>query len=386
MMLISRSDRGALARWWFTVDRALLSAVLLLMAAGVLISMAASPPVAERIGLDSFHFFKSQLFYLFFAVIGLVIVSFFDPIWIRRTGFLTFVGAIALMVAALKFGPEIKGAHRWINVGPLNLQPSEFAKPGFVVVAAWFLAEHSKRPDMPGQYIAYGAAGLFLGLLVLQPDFGQTALVTMTFGAMLLVFGISWIYIFGLLGLTSIAMLLSYTLVPHVASRIDRFLNPDKGDTFQVDTAIAAFNNGGVLGAGPGGGVAKLSLPDAHTDFAFAVVGEEFGLLVCLSLMALFFFAIMRVLKRSRHEKDAFSALAMAGLITMFGLQACINMGVNVALLPAKGMTLPFISYGGSSLLGTALAMGMILALARRTPLPPHRPEAKLSTPFEAAA
>jgi cell division protein FtsW len=208
-----------------------------------------------------------------------------------------------------------------------------------------------------------------LGLLVLQPDFGQTALVTTTFGAMLLVYGISWIYVFGLAGLAGIAMKLSYALVPHVASRIDRFLNPDKGDTFQVDTAIAAFNNGGVLGAGPGGGVAKLVLPDAHTDFAFAVVGEEFGLIVCLALMALFFFVIMRVLKRAKREQEPFAALAMTGLVTMFGLQACINMGVNVALLPAKGMTLPFISYGGSSLLGTALAMGFILALGRATPL-----------------
>ncbi len=367
-MLISRSDRGALARWWFTVDRALLSSVLLLMAVGVLISMAASPPVAERIGLDSFHFFKSQLFYLFFAVIGLFSISFLDANWVRRTAFLAFAGSLILMVAALKFGPEIKGAHRWINIGPIGIQPSEFAKPSFVAVAAWFLADHGKRPDMPGQFIAFAFAAVFIGLLVLEPDFGQTALVAMTFGCMLLVFGISWIYVLGLAGLTVVAMGVTYSLVPHVASRIDRFLHPDKGDTFQVDTAVEAFNNGGLLGAGPGAGVAKLRLPDSHTDFAFAVVGEEFGLIVCLALMALFFFVIMRVLKRASSEKDAFSSLAMTGLVTMFGLQACINMGVNVALLPAKGMTLPFISYGGSSLLGTALAMGFVLALARRTP------------------
>jgi cell division protein FtsW len=367
-MLISRSDRGALARWWFTIDLPLLSAVLLLMAMGVLISMAASPPVAERIGLDSFHFFKSQLFYLFFAVIGLVVVSFFDVAWVRRTSFLTFAASIILMLAALKFGPEIKGAHRWINLGPIGIQPSEFAKPGFVATAAWFLADRTKRPDMPGHYIAYGAGAVFLGLLVLQPDFGQTALVTLTFGAMLLIYGISWLLVLGLGALTVMAMGLSYALVPHVASRIDRFLHPDKGDTFQVDTATSAFNNGGLLGAGPGGGVAKMVLPDAHTDFAFAVVGEEFGLIACLALMLLFFFIIMRVLMRAKNENDPFAAMAMTGLVTMFGFQACINMGVNVALLPAKGMTLPFISYGGSSLLGTALAMGFVLALARRRP------------------
>ena len=360
-MLISRSDRGLLARWWFTIDRALLSSILLLMAIGVLISMAASPPVAERIGLDAFHFFRSQLFWLFFGVIGLVTVSFFDAVWVRRMAFATFFGSLALMVLALKFGPEIKGAHRWIY----GLQPSEFAKPGFVVFAAWFLADHIKRPDMPGHIISFGAAGVFLGLLVLEPDFGQTALVVLTFGFMLLVWGISWRYVFGLGALTVLAGGVSYKFASHVASRIDRFLNPSSGDTFQTDTAVTAFNNGGLMGTGPGGGVAKLVLPDAHTDMTFAVVGEEFGFIACTALMLLFFFIIFRVLKRAKMEEEPFAALAMTGLITMFGLQACINMGVNVGLLPAKGMTLPFISYGGSSLLGTALAMGFILALAR---------------------
>ena len=365
-MLISRSDRGALARWWFTIDRALLSSILLLMAMGVLISMAASPPVAERIGLDSFHFIKSQLFFNFIGVAILVTMSFMDPQNVRRAGIVTFVGAVALMLAALKFGPEIKGAHRWINLGPLNLQPSELAKPGFVIFAAWFLSDRVRRPDMPGPQIAFAAAGVLLLLLVLQPDFGQTALVTLTFGAMLLVFGIPWIVVGGLAALAVAAMAASYMLVPHVASRIDRFLHPTSGDTFQTDTAIEAFNNGGLLGTGPGGGVAKLVLPDAHTDFTFSVVGEEFGFIACVALMVVFFFIIIRVLVRARSEADPFAALAMTGLAAMFGLQACINMGVNVALLPAKGMTLPFISYGGSSLMGTALAMGFILALARR--------------------
>ena len=370
-MLISRSDRGALARWWFTIDRALMSAVLLLMAAGVLISMAASPPVAERIGLDSFHFVRSQLFYLVFAVFGLVAVSFFDPTAIRRVGFATFAGALILMLAAKFFGPEIKGAHRWINIGPLNLQPSELAKPGFVIVAAWFLSDKVRRPDMPGPLLAYGAAVLFIGLLVWQPDFGQTFLVILTLASMLLVYGISWTIVLGLGGLFVAAIAVSYALVPHVASRIDRFLNPDKGDTFQTDTAVDAFHNGGLLGTGPGGGVAKMVLPDAHTDFTFAVVGEEFGFIACMALLMLFFFVIFRVLMRAKAEAEPFPALAMSGLGAMFGLQACINMGVNVALLPAKGMTLPFISYGGSSLLGTALAMGCVLALARKR-VPQH--------------
>ena len=367
-MLLGRSDRGLLAQWWFTVDRGLMFAVLLLMAAGVLISMAASPPVAERIGIDTFHFFRSQLLYLLPATLVLVSMSFLSPRLVRRVGAAAFFGAIVLMVAALFIGPEIKGAHRWINVGPLNLQPSELVKPSFVIVAAWFLAEHTRKPELPGHLVAFGLFGLVIGLLVLQPDFGQTALVVLTFGAMLLIYGISWITVTALGGLTATGMVAAYALAPHVKSRVDRFLSPDKGDSFQVDTAIRAFKNGGFMGTGPGGGEAKLVLPDAHTDFTFAVVGEEFGLIACLLLMSLFAFVVLRVLMRAKSEPDPFPALALSGLGLVFGFQAVINMGVNVALLPAKGMTLPFISYGGSSLIGMAFAMGLVLALARKRP------------------
>ncbi len=367
-MLVSRSDRGVFARWWFTVDRPLLSAVLLLMAIGVLISMAASPPVAERIGLNTFHFFKFQLAFLLPAVVLLISVSLLEPKQARRAAFLMLGLSFALMVAALFWGPEIKGAHRWINFGPIGLQPSELAKPSFVVIAAWFLAEHTKRPDMPGHVIAYMIFAIFVGLLIVQPDFGQTALVVLTFGAMLLIYGIPWILVLGLAGLCASGVMAAYALVPHVTSRIDRFLNPDKGDTFQVDTATAAFHNGGLLGTGPGGGQAKQILPDAHTDFTFAVVGEEFGLIACIGLMLLFAFVVMRILQRAKIEPDPFPALALSGLGIVFGLQAVINMGVNVSLLPAKGMTLPLISYGGSSLIGVAFAMGMVLAFSRRQP------------------
>jgi cell division protein FtsW len=367
-MLVSRSDRGVFARWWFTVDRPLLSAVLLLMAIGVLISMAASPPVAERIGLNTFHFFKFQLAFLLPAVVLLISVSLLEPRQARRAAFLMLGLSIALMVAALFWGPEIKGAHRWINFGPIGLQPSELAKPSFVVIAAWFLAEHTKRPDMPGDVIAYMIFAIFVGLLIVQPDFGQTALVVLTFGTMLLIYGIPWIVVLGLAGLCVSGVMAAYALVPHVTSRIDRFLNPDKGDTFQVDTATAAFSNGGLLGTGPGGGQAKQILPDAHTDFTFAVVGEEFGLIACIGLMLLFAFVVMRILQRAKIEPDPFPALALSGLGIIFGLQTVINMGVNVSLLPAKGMTLPLISYGGSSLIGVAFAMGMVLAFSRRQP------------------
>ena len=367
-MLLGRSDRGLLAQWWFTVDRGLMFAVMLLMAAGVLISMAASPPVAERIGADTFHFFRSQLIYLAPAMAILVCMSFLSPRMVRRAGLAAFFGALVLMGAALFVGPEIKGAHRWINIGPLNLQPSEIAKPAFVIVAAWFLAEHTRRPEMPGHLIAFVLFGAFLGLLILQPDFGQTALVVLTFGSMLLIYGISWITVVALGGVAATGMVAAYALVPHVQSRVDRFLSPDKGDSFQVDTAIQAFKNGGVMGTGPGGGEAKLVLPDAHTDFTFAVVGEEFGLVACLLLMSLFAFVVLRILMRAKTEPDPFPALALSGLALVFGFQAIINMGVNTALLPAKGMTLPFISYGGSSLIGMAFGMGLVLALGRKRP------------------
>jgi cell division protein FtsW len=364
-MLISRSDRGLFASWWFTVDRLLLSAVLLLMAAGVLISMAASPPVAERLGLESFHFFKNQLFYLGFAVVILIATSLLEPLQARRAAFMVFFGSLALMVAALFYGPEIKGAHRWIDIGPINLQPSEFAKPAFIVMVAWFLAEHLRKPEMPGLPIALLLAGAFVGLLVVQPDFGQSALVVITFIALLLVYGIPWILVIGISALGGSGVFLAYRMIPHVASRIDRFLNPEKGDTFQVDTATQAFQNGGLFGAGPGGGEAKQILPDSHTDFTFAVVGEEFGFIACMGLILLFAFIVIRILGRAKAEPDPFAALAMSGLAVIFGLQSVINMGVNVSLLPAKGMTLPFISYGGSSLMSMAFAMGLVLAFAR---------------------
>ena len=368
-MLIRRSDRGLIANWWFTVDKALLSSVLLLMAAGVLISMAASPPVAERIGLNSFHFFKNQLFYLFPAIGVLIGTSLLRSYQAKRIAFIVFGVSLVLMVLALFIGPEIKGAHRWLNIGPLNLQPSELAKPAFVVMVAWFLAERTKRPEMPGHFVAFALAIVFVVLLVLQPDFGQTALVVLTFAAMLLIYGISWILVGGLASLGAVGVLAAYFLAAHVRSRVDRFLNPDKGDTFQVDTATQAFQSGGLLGAGPGAGEAKLILPDSHTDFAFAVVGEEFGFVACIALMGLFALIVMRVLKRAKDEADPFAALSMAGLVTIFGLQSMINMGVNVSLLPAKGMTLPFISYGGSSLIGMAFAMGLVLCFGRRRPV-----------------
>ncbi|MFO1089168.1 MAG: putative lipid II flippase FtsW [Hyphomicrobiales bacterium] len=367
-MLISRSDRGLIARWWFTVDRALLSAVTLLIAAGVLFSMAASPPVAARLGLPNFHFFDRQLMYVLPALLVMIGTSMLDLKSARRVSLAVFILGIGLMLAAITIGPEIKGAHRWIDIGPINLQPSEIVKPAFVVMAAWFLAEASRKADVPGMPIAWAFYLLFVGLLVKQPDFGQTALVSAVFIAMLLAYGIPWILIGGL-GATGIGLaFVAYESIPYVRSRVMRFLDPDKGDNFQIETATDAFRNGGLFGTGPGGGTAKQILPDAHTDFIAAVIGEEFGFVALVLLIGVFAFIVLRVLRKAERESDAFASLAMTGLVTMLGLQASINLAVNASLMPAKGMTLPFVSYGGSSLVATAFAMGLVLAVSRRRP------------------
>lgn len=378
-MLISRTDRGAVATWWFTVDRLLLTAVLLLMAAGVIIDLAASPPVAVRLGYDAFHFFKRQLAYLVPAAAILLATSLLDEKQARRVAFFVLILGMALMGAALAIGPEIKGAHRWINIGPLNLQPSEFVKPAFVVVTSWLLAERTRQPDLPGHFIAVLLFAIVVAMLIVQPDFGQTALLSLVFAVMLLVYGISWFMILGLAGLGLAGVGIAYKMLPHVASRIDRFFSPDSGDTFQVDTAVQAFQNGGLFGTGPGGGTAKQFLPDAHSDFIFSVLGEEYGFFASIILLGLFAFIVVRVLQRAQREDNPFSALSLTGLVSIFGLQAVINMAVNVSLIPAKGMTLPFISYGGSSLLAMAFAMGLILVFGKR------RARVELHQPFAAA-
>ncbi len=364
-VLISRSDRGLVADWWFTVDRVLLGCVFVLMAAGVLFSMAASPPVAARLGLEHFHFFTRQLIFLAPASVVLLGTSLLSPAQARRVCMVAFVGGLIAMVAALFIGPEIKGAHRWLDFGPINIQPSEFAKPAFVVTAAWLLAESTRKPEMPGLWFAFALFGLMAGALVLQPDFGQLVLTSAVFATLLLIHGISWFWIFGLGGAASGFGVFAYFTFPHVASRVDRFLDPEKHDTFQVDAATQAFNNGGLMGTGPGGGSAKHILPDAHTDFILAVIGEEFGFVVCAILIGIVAFIVLRVLTRALRVSDPFAALALTGLVTLYGFQSFINLGVNLTLLPAKGMTLPFISYGGSSLIAMAFSMGLLLAFSR---------------------
>jgi cell division protein FtsW len=366
--MLSREERNPLSEWWWTVDRLLLSSIIALMLSGVILSLAASPPVATRIGLDPFHFFNHHVLFLLPSLVVLIGVSFMTPRQIRRSALIVFAISVALIVATLLIGPEVKGSRRWITLLGLNIQASESAKPAFVVIAAWLFAESARRPEMPATSMALVLLLMLVSLLVMEPDFGQTMLILMVWGALFFIAGMRMIWVTGLACAAGAGLFGAYVFVPHVAGRIKRFMNPGSGDTFQVDTAMEAFYNGGWFGLGPGEGVAKRSLPDSHTDFVFAVAAEEFGIILCLALLALFAFIVIRALSRAYASEDMFARFAASGLAIMFGVQAAINMSVNLQLIPAKGMTLPFISYGGSSIVSLAYGVGMLLALTRLRP------------------
>ncbi len=366
MNSVPRTDRSVVGQWWWTVDRVSLLVILTLILGGVVFSMAASPPVADRLDLNSFHFVYRQILFVVPTLMFLVAISLLSPRGVRRVAAIVFVSGMLLMIATLFVGAEVKGATRWISIGSFTLQPSEFVKPAFVVLAAWLFAEGKRHADIPGNALSAIIFLLFLGLLVLQPDFGQAILISLVWGTMFFLSGISWPWIGGLAMAGLAGLIASYHLVPHVSSRVDRFLFPESGDTYQIDKALDAFTHGGVLGRGPGEGRIKEIIPDAHTDFIFAVLAEEYGLVLCLVIIVLFAIVVMRVFARALEEVDDFSFIASCGLISLFGYQAIINMAVNLNLVPAKGMTLPFLSYGGSSLLSLSITMGMVLALTRR--------------------
>ncbi len=367
MSSFARTDTSVVGRWWWTVDRWLLASLLLLMAAGVLFAMAASPPKAEALGLPAFHFVRRQLMFLPIALMLLIGFSLMSPLTVRRTASILFCAFFVLTALTLVFAPEIKGSQRWLFIGGTAIQPSEFLKPMFIVMAAWMFAEQKRHEGFPGNAIAIALCAMTIGVLILQPDFGQAFLLFMVWSAMFFMAGLP-LFMIVILAVAGIgAAIAAYNLLPHVASRVDRFLDPASGDTYQIEKAMTAFQSGGFLGRGPGEGVVKRGLPDAHTDFVFAVIGEEFGLIACLGLVLLFAFIVLRGFLHMLRENDPFVFLAGAGLLVLFGLQAVINISVNLDLMPSKGMTLPFISYGGSSLLSLSMAMGMMLALTRRT-------------------
>lgn len=367
MTVFSRTDNSLLSTWWWTVDRWMLVSLALLIGLGIIMTLGASPAIAEHLGLGPFHFVKRQMLFLAVSLCAMFGISLLEPIWIRRLGVLLFLGCLALLVITLVVAPEAKGARRWIRIGSFTLQASEFLKPAFIIFCAWMFSETQKTPGFRGWSFATLAFVAVIGLLVAQPDFGQSVLISVVWGAQFFMAGLPMIWVAGIAGLGMAGIASAYMFLPHVTSRIDRFLFPESGDTYQIDTAINAFRSGGLFGRGPGEGAVKKILPDAHTDFIFAVTGEEFGLILCLLIVGLFGLIVIRGLTNLIKERDMFIFLAVSGLYMQFGLQAFINLGVNLAILPSKGMTLPFISYGGSSLLATSIGMGMILALTRRS-------------------
>jgi cell division protein FtsW len=366
-MKFDRQNQNAVSAWWWTVDRLALLAVFLIIAFGALLVTTASPAVAERIGLESFYFIKRQLVFLSISCFIIVGVSFFSATTIRRIAVIGFAVGVLLLIAVLFVGMETKGARRWISLFGFSLQPSEFMKPLFIVITAWMLSESKIKRNFPGVRIAIGLYVLLVSLLILQPDFGMVIVVSAVWAGQLFLAGLPIIWAAAISVMGIIAVIGAYIFLPHVARRIDLFLGvADSGGNYQVQKSLEAFSSGGIAGRGPGEGVVKQYLPDSHTDFIFAVAGEEFGIFVCLILVGLFAFVVFRGLKRMLGETNLFTVYAVSGLVMQFGIQAMVNMGVALNLLPTKGMTLPFISYGGSSMMAIALSMGMMLALTRK--------------------
>ena len=370
MGLFSRTNNSIFSQWWWTVDRGLLAMISVIIIFGIVLVMAASPPVAMRIGLDEYHFFIRHLIILVPSIVFMLGISLLDTRNIWRLAALMLAGSFVCLVYVLAFGMEIKGAQRWIHLPGFSLQPSEFAKPAFIVVAAWFVAKQKENTNAqkpyPGTKITAILYGVLASLLVLQPDMGMTFVVTCCFMTIIFMAGLPLRIIFLLMIFAVGAATTAYFTLSHVQSRVDRFLNPQSGDTYQIEKSLEAFKAGGIFGTGPGQGTVKLNIPDAHADFIFSVAGEELGLFFIIIIVALYGAVLLKGFSRIAESDSLFVIYAVGGLLTMFALQALIHMGSALSLLPTKGMTLPFMSYGGSSLLSMSLAFGMVLALTRR--------------------
>jgi cell division protein FtsW len=357
-----------LAEWFWTIDRFFLAVFVLLLGIGFMLSFAASPAVAERIGLDPFHFVTRHALFMLPSLAVMFGLSFLSPRQVRRAAMIMLVAMVLMMVLVLFIGMEVKGSRRWITISVLSIQPSEFMKPAFVVVCAWLFAEHQRQPEIPGNLFALILFVIVAALLVAEPDLGQTMLTTAVWGSMFFLAGMPWLWIIVMAAGAGGLLFFAYVVFPHVAGRINQFMTGE-GNTFQVDTAHDAITRGHWLGVGPGEGIVKRILPDSHTDFVFSVAAEEFGILFCMVLVGLYIFIVMRGLTHAFRDRNDFTRFAVAGLVLQIGFQSIINIGVNLQLLPAKGMTLPLISYGGSSQIAICVTAGFILALTR------HRPE-----------
>ncbi|MDF7675008.1 putative peptidoglycan glycosyltransferase FtsW [Acetobacteraceae bacterium ESL0709] len=380
MKELGRSDASVYGRWWRNIDHVTLTCVGILMALGYILMLAASPAVAHRIGASRNMFILKQVIFLGIAALVLVFTSMLSPRNIRRLAIGGGLIALGATFLTLVHGMEIKGARRWIALPIMSVQPSEFLKPFFAVVTGWLLGlrQTVKLPNglkFPGRLVSFLIFLLIAVLLQAQPDIGMLSVITAVFVIQLFIDGLPITFFVALVGAMLGAFGIAFVKFNHVRSRVERFLHPDVGDHYQIDTSLRAFGNGGLLGRGPGEGHVKDLLPDAHADFIFAVAGEEYGLFLCLFIIAVYVIIVLRTLLRLTRDKNPYIILATSGLVAGFGLQAFINMGSTLHLIPTKGMTLPLISYGGSSAISIALTLGMVLALTR------HRVDPGLFSP-----
>ncbi len=365
----ARTDRTRLGQWWWTPDHFLLGVTAVLIGLGVMLSFASSPAAAARIGYhDPFHFAVRQCIYAAFGTAILLSVSVLSPRGVRRVAFFTYAASVLVMMALPLLGHAAKGADRWLQIGGFSLQPSEFLKPALMILVSWMFAEGQKGRGVPGVSIAFALYAVAVVLLLLQPDVGQTVLITVAFGAAFFMAGVPLRWIVGMAGAATGGFVAIYFAFSHVAARFHKFLNPEATDSHQVDKAAEAIAAGKLFGRGPGEGVMKRHVPDLHTDFIYSVAAEEYGLVFSLLLIALFAFVVVRGLYKAMKLSDPFEQVAAAGLFVLVGEQTVINIAVNLNMIPTKGMTLPFISYGGSSMLAMGLTLGMALALTRRRP------------------
>lgn len=350
--------------WWRSIDQQMIIALVILFVFSMMLVTTSGSAVANRIGLNEYYFASRQLFYLASALLLTIFFSFFSKKWLKRFSILGFIGSILLLILVRVYGYEVKGATRWINILGLSMQPSEFVKPFFAVVAGWILSLKFEG-EFPSVSICISLYSIVALLLIIQPDFGMLVMVTAVFGIQLFIAGMPIFWIILAAFMLVFGVTAAYFWLPHVTKRINSFLDPDSSSNYQVGKSIRAFEYGGLYGRGPGEGAVKQVLPDSHTDFIFAVAGEEFGAIICLIIVGIFAFIVIRSLLKLINEEDKFLQLAASGIISQIGLQAIVNIGVTLNLLPTKGMTLPFISYGGSSTIAIAIATGMLLGFTK---------------------
>jgi cell division protein FtsW len=365
-MMLYRRNRNFFTNWLTEIDAISVISIFILTAIGGLLVTTSSPSVAVRIGLPPFYFMHRQLLFLALGIVIMLSLTTLQAKQIKQLSLAMFALCLLLMILVLFVGQEVKGAKRWISIFGFSLQPSELMKPFFSVLMAIFLAGNSSKSSYTGYIQGAVLYIAVVALLLLQPDFGMTVSFSAVTFVQMFIAGLPLIIMVGLGVVGIFGLVMAYFILPHVAKRIDSFLNPEQHENYQVDKSLEAFANGGILGVGPGEGHTKQSLPDSHTDFIFAVAGEEFGALFCLAVLILYAFIIFRFIMLAMRAHDMFTVYAVAGLLMHFTFQTVFNIGVTLNLLPTKGMTLPFISYGGSSTLSFAIIMGICLCLTKR--------------------